>query len=122
MVLFEKKYKWSASVGDQYHDHYETSLRTLKCFGVSEKTEKKILYELFLNAGPLEKVTIPKDRVTGDHLSVAYILFSHAESVKFAFNLLNGTVLYGQQLRLQNSATGLGIGRYLVGRCAESLC
>ena len=111
MVVFEKKYKWSAA-GDQDNSlGDEVSQRTLKCVGVSEKAEKKILYELFLNAGPLEKVTIPRDRVTGQQLSVAYILFCHPESVKYAFSLLNGTVLYGQQLRLQHRASGLGIGK-----------
>ena len=119
MVVFEKKYKWSAA-GDQDNSlGDEVSQRTLKCLGVSEKAEKKILYELFLNAGPLEKVTIPRDRVTGQQLSVAYIQFSHPESVKYAFSLLNGTVLYGQQLRLQHRASGLWTGKTYKAVCGE---
>ena len=40
----------------------EEQLRTLWCGGVSEKVDEEILYELFLNAGPLERVTIPRDK------------------------------------------------------------
>jgi len=35
-------------------------------------------------------------------------VFHHAESVPYAFQLLNGTELFGQKLRLQNKATGIG--------------
>ena len=38
----------------------EAKLRTLWCGSLSEKVDDRLLYELFLNAGPLEKVTIPR--------------------------------------------------------------
>ena len=47
---------------DQKLDVDEEQLRTLWCGGVAEKVDEEILYELFLNAGPLERVTIPRDK------------------------------------------------------------
>ena len=41
----------------------EVRQRTLWCGCLSEQVDDRLLYELFLNAGPLEKVTIPRDRV-----------------------------------------------------------
>ena len=41
----------------------EVRQRTLWCGGLSQQVDDRLLYELFLNAGPLEKVTIPRDRV-----------------------------------------------------------
>ena len=66
------------------------------------------MYELFLNAGPLERVTIPKDRDTKQQKSFGFIVFEHEESVKFAYDLLNGVELHRSKIRLQNKTTGLG--------------
>ena len=73
--------------------------------------DEEILYELFLNAGPLERVNIPRDRETKKQKNFAFIVFQHVESTEYAFNLLNGTELFRQPIRLQNKDTGLGMGR-----------
>jgi len=88
----------------------EEKLRTLWCGGISEKVDEEILYELFLNAGPLERVNIPRDRETKKQKNFAFIVFQHEESTEYAFNLLNGTELFRQAIRLQNKDTGLGMG------------
>lgn len=88
----------------------DEKLRTLWCGSVSEKVDEEILYELFQNAGPLERVSLPKDRETGRQKPFAFIVFQHAESVKYAFDLLNETELFGKQIRLQQKETGLGLG------------
>ena len=94
---------------DQQGEVEEEQLRTLWCGGISEKVDEEILYELFLNAGPLEKVVIPKDRETKKQKNFAFIVFQHQESTQFAYDLLNGTELFRQQIRLQNKTTGLGM-------------
>ena len=68
----------------------------------------QVLYELFLNAGPLERVTIPKDKETKQQKSFGFIVFEHEESTKFAYDLLNGVELHRSKIRLQNKTTGLG--------------
>ena len=100
-----KRVESQSSTDDNISDE---KLRTLWCGSVSEKVDEEILYELFQNAGPLEKVSLPKDRDTGRQKSYAFIVFQHAESVKYAFDLLNGTELFRQQIRLQQKETGLG--------------
>ena len=78
------------------------------CGGLNDKVTEEVLYELFLNAGPLERVTIPKDRDTKQQKSFGFIVFEHEESVKFAYDLLNGVELHRSKIRLQNKTTGLG--------------
>jgi len=92
------------------NDVSDEQLRTLWCGNISDKVDEEVLYELFLNAGPLQKVFIPKDRETKKQKNFAFITFEHVESVKYAFNLLNGTELYRQSIKLQNKETGLGMG------------
>ena len=86
----------------------EEKLRTLWCGSISDRVNENILYELFLNAGPLERVSIPKDRDSGRQKGYAFIVFQHVESIKYAYDLLNGTELFRQQIRLQQKETGLG--------------
>ena len=63
---------------------------------------------MFQNAGPLERVNIPTDRISKKQKNFAFIVFQHEESLQYAFDLLNGTELFRQPLRLQNKTTGLG--------------
>ena len=86
----------------------EEQLRTLWCGGISDKVDEEILYELFQNAGPLERVVIPKDKETKRQKNFAFIVFQHVESTQYAYDLLNGTELFRQPIRLQNKETGLG--------------
>ena len=94
--------------GDVSEREHEVKMRTLWCGSLSEKVDDRILYELFLNAGPLEKVTIPRDKETGKQKPFAFILFCHPESVKYAVILLNNTALFGQHIKLQHRESGLG--------------
>ena len=69
---------------------------------------EQVLHELFQNAGPLERVTIPKDKETKKPKNFGFIVYEDQESVKFAYDLFNGVQLYKIRLRLQNKTTGLG--------------
>ncbi|MEE6468188.1 hypothetical protein FKM82_008195 [Ascaphus truei] len=54
----------------------------------------------FLQAGPLTKVTIAKDK-EGNFKSFGFVCFKHTESVPYAIALLNGIRLYGRPIKLQ---------------------
>lgn len=73
--------------------------RMLWVGNLSERTKEEILYELFLQAGPLEKVTIPvKD---GRPQKFGFVTFKHECSVPYAIQLLDGIRVWGNPLRLQ---------------------
>lgn len=73
--------------------------RTVWCGNLSEKTTEIILYELFLQAGPIEDVNIPKDK-EGKRRNFGFVVYKHIESVPYAIELLNGINLYGKALKL----------------------
>jgi len=94
---------------DPKPDVSDEQMRTLWVGGVSDKAEDEVLYELFQNAGPLQKVHHPADKETKKKKAFCFVVFEHGESIKYAYDLLNGVELYGQRLRLQHKETGLGI-------------
>ncbi|KAJ0175423.1 hypothetical protein K1T71_008582 [Dendrolimus kikuchii] len=78
----------------------EEDNKTLWCGNISEQVTEEILYELFLQAGPLEKVRIARDR-DGRQKNFAFITYCHAVSVPYAINLFRGTALFHRTLSLQ---------------------
>ncbi|XP_041985934.1 RNA-binding protein 7 [Aricia agestis] len=75
--------------------------KTLWCGNLADQVTEEVLYELFLQAGPLEKVKIPRDR-DGRQKNFAFITYCHEVSVPYALNLFRGTALFYRTLNLQS--------------------
>ncbi|OCT91180.1 RNA binding motif protein 11 S homeolog isoform X1 [Xenopus laevis] len=73
--------------------------RTLFVGNLDCNVNEEILYELFLQAGPLTKATIAKDK-EGNSKAFGFIRFKHSESVPYAKALLNGIRLYGRAIKV----------------------
>ncbi|XP_060226644.1 splicing regulator RBM11 isoform X1 [Meriones unguiculatus] len=78
----------------------EEADRTVFVGNLEARVREEILYELFLQAGPLTKVTLCKDR-DGKPKSFGFVCFKHPESVSYAIALLNGIRLYGRPINVQ---------------------
>lgn len=75
-------------------------MRTIFCGNLHTKVTEEILYELFLQVGPLEKVSIPNDR-HGRPQAYGFVTFKHTCSVPYALNLLQNISLYNTKLNLR---------------------
>jgi len=82
--------------------------RTVWCGNLSEKVTEEVLYELFLQAGPLETVKIPKDN-NGRQRNFGFITFKHVCSVPYSLALFEGTSLFNKVLLLQSRNTNTDI-------------
>lgn len=67
-----------------YFDHFLFSDATVYVGGLDEKVSEPLLWELFLQAGPVVNTHMPKDRVTGQHqgefpyhCAFRFLLFLH---------------------------------------------
>nr|Q6P0F4.1 RecName: Full=RNA-binding protein 7; AltName: Full=RNA-binding motif protein 7 [Danio rerio]AAH65641.1 Zgc:77304 protein [Danio rerio] len=74
--------------------------RTLFVGNLDPQVTEEVIFELFLQAGPLIKVKIPKDN-EGKSKLFAFVNFKHEVSVPYALNLLNGIRLHGRQLNIK---------------------
>ncbi|XP_028646336.1 splicing regulator RBM11-like isoform X2 [Erpetoichthys calabaricus] len=73
--------------------------RTVFVGNLESRVKEEILFELFLQAGPLTRVAIPKDK-DGRQKSYGFVCFKHKEAVPYAIALLNGIHLYGRPIKL----------------------
>ncbi|KAH9488200.1 RNA-binding protein 7 [Bulinus truncatus] len=96
--------------------------RTLWVGNLHDKVTEELLYELFLQTGPIERLILPlEEGEEKKHKGHAYVLFQHPESVQYASQVLEGSSLFAHPLALKARAlpvtykkplTGQGRGRY----------
>ncbi|XP_014244672.1 splicing regulator RBM11 isoform X2 [Cimex lectularius] len=75
--------------------------RTLFVGNLSEHATEDILHELFLQAGPVQEVSIPQ--INGKPRAFGFVVFKHACSVPYAIALMNNISLYGRLHHLKIS-------------------
>lgn len=73
--------------------------RTIYCGNLSPKVTEDVLYELFLQAGPVERVKIPQNN--GRNSSYGFVTYQHQCSVDYALEIYKDTELYGCLLNLK---------------------
>ncbi|XP_067910012.1 RNA-binding protein 7-like [Heterodontus francisci] len=74
--------------------------KTLFIGNLDLRVTEELLFELFLQAGPLLAVKVPKDK-DGKSKQFAFVHFKHIESVHYGKDLLNGIQLYGRAIKIQ---------------------
>lgn len=74
--------------------------KTVWCGNLADQVTEELLYELFLQVAPLERVAIPTDR-EGRKSNYGFITFKHELSVPFAVKLLNGIKMFDKGLNVK---------------------
>ncbi|CAD7670478.1 unnamed protein product [Nyctereutes procyonoides] len=77
---------------------------TVYIAGLDEKVGKPLLWELFLQAGPVVSTHMPKDRVTGQHQGYGFVEFLSGEDADCAIKIMNMIKLYGKPIRVNKTS------------------
>ncbi|XP_053331468.1 splicing factor 3B subunit 4 [Spea bombifrons] len=72
--------------------------------GLDEKVTEPLLWELFLQAGPVVNTHMPKDRVTGQHQGYGFVEFLSEEDADYAIKIMNMIKLYGKPIRVNKAS------------------
>lgn len=65
---------------------------------------EEFLWELFVQAGPVVNVYVPKDRVTNLHQGYGFVEFRSEEDADYAIKTLNMIKLYGKPIRVNKAS------------------
>jgi splicing factor 3B subunit 4 len=68
------------------------------------QVNEELLWEIFVQAGPVVNVYMPKDRVTNSHQGYAFVEFRGKEDAEYAIKILNMVQLYGVSLKVNKSS------------------
>nr|XP_005991733.1 PREDICTED: splicing factor 3B subunit 4 [Latimeria chalumnae] len=72
--------------------------------GLDEKVSEPLLWELFLQAGPVVNTHMPKDRITGQHQGYGFVEFLSEEDADYAIKIMNMIKLYGKPIRVNKAS------------------
>ncbi|KAH8284483.1 hypothetical protein KR044_006430, partial [Drosophila immigrans] len=85
---------------DDEDDEDEEQMRTLFCNNLDERVTEEILYEVFLQAGPIESARIPLDN-TGRQRNFGFVTYQHRSAVQFAVELYQGLELFQKKVTIR---------------------
>ncbi|KAI5960886.1 sap49 [Candida theae] len=60
-----------------------------------------LMYELFIQFGPVKNINMPKDRVLKTHQGYGFVEFKNPLDAKYTEDILRGARLYGKSLKLK---------------------
>lgn len=72
--------------------------------GLDDKVTESLMWELFVQAGPLVNVHMPKDRVTMMHQGYGFVEFMGEEDADYAIKIMNMIKLYGKPIRVNKAS------------------
>ena len=64
-----------------------------------------MLWEIFVQAGPVANVYVPKDRVTNEHQSYAFVEFQGEDDADYAVRVLNMIKVHGKPMRVNKASS-----------------
>ena len=77
---------------------------TVYAGNLDPSVSEELVWELFLQVGPVVNVYLPKDRVAGAHQGYGFVEFRGEEDADYAVKVLNMIKLCGKPLRVSKSA------------------
>ncbi|XP_065174198.1 LOW QUALITY PROTEIN: splicing factor 3B subunit 4-like [Atheta coriaria] len=77
---------------------------TIYVGGLDDNVTEALMWELFVQAGPLVNVHMPKDRVTMMHQGYGFVEFMGEEDADYAIKIMNMIKLYGKPIRVNKAS------------------
>lgn len=77
---------------------------TLYIGNIDLKVTEEILWELFLQCGPVVSVQIPRDKITGDHNGFGFVEFKSEEDADYAIKIMHLIKLYGKPIKVNKAS------------------
>ncbi|XP_043474441.1 splicing factor 3B subunit 4 [Leptopilina heterotoma] len=77
---------------------------TIYVGGLDDKVSESLMWELFVQAGPVVNVHMPKDRVTQMHQGYGFVEFMGEEDADYAIKIMNMIKLYGKPIRVNKAS------------------
>ncbi|ELP86502.1 splicing factor 3B subunit, putative [Entamoeba invadens IP1] len=77
---------------------------TVCCTDLDQQVSEGLLYELMIQAGPVMSVSIPRDRVSGQHRGVGYVEYKSDRDADYSVKIFSDNVyLFGKLVKFNRS-------------------
>lgn len=89
-------------IGQHAHDRNQEA--TCYVGNLDPQVTEELVWELFIQAGPVVNVYLPKDRVTNNHQGYGFVEFRAEEDADYSIKVLNMVKLYGKAIRINKAS------------------
>ena len=100
MITFQ--FSFDSMTSTRQYDRNQAS--TIWVGNLEESVNEELLWELFLQVGPVVDVHMPLDKITGQSNNYAFVEFENEVDADYAMKVLNMVKLNGKSLRINRAA------------------
>lgn len=94
----------------------ERNINASLYFGnIDPQVSEPLLYELFIQFGPIKSINLPKDRILKTHQGFGFVEFRSIKDAEYTINILRGVRLYGRTLNIKKTEPYKGGNTQRVG-------
>ena len=73
---------------------------------LDERMSESLLWELFLQAGPVTNTHMPRDRISLQHQGYGFVEFLSEEDADYAIKIMNMIKMFGKPIRVNKASSG----------------
>jgi splicing factor 3B subunit 4 len=97
------------------HSQEKNADATMYVGNLDPQMDEQLLWELFVQCGPVASVYVPKDRVTSSHQGYAFVEMKREEDCEYCVKILNMIKVFGKPIRVNKASQDGGKGGGDVG-------
>jgi splicing factor 3B subunit 4 len=71
---------------------------------MDSRVNDEILWELFIQCGPVINIHIPKDKITGEHQGFGFVEFRTEDDADYAIKIMHMIKLYGKPIKVNKAS------------------
>jgi splicing factor 3B subunit 4 len=71
---------------------------------LDNRVNEEILWELFVQCGPIVNVHIPRDKITVDHQGFGFVEFRNEEDADYSIKIMHMIKLYGKPIKVNKAS------------------
>lgn len=68
------------------------------------RVNEEILWELFVQCGPVVNVHIPRDKITGEHQGFGFVEFRNEDDADYSIKIMHMIKLYGKPIKVNKAS------------------
>lgn len=90
-----------ANVFKKLSDSDRNATATLYFGNIDPQVNELLMYELFIQFGPVRSINMPKDRILKTHQGYGFVEFKSSKDSDYTLDILRGVRLFGKSLKLK---------------------
>ena len=77
---------------------------TIYVGNIDTKVNEDIVWEVFLQCGPIVNVHIPRDKITNEHQGYGFVEFKNEEDADYSIKILHMVKLFGKPIKVNKAS------------------